>query len=119
MPPASASASASALPAVSESVAATAGVSVKAPATLLADQAQNFVDTVWPALQKAGPAAGAAAIQLDLSALTRFDSSAVAALVALSRRAFSQSVALRYLNVPANLRKLAALYGVDGVLFGN
>ena len=102
----------------SASVTASPALPLKAPVKLLADQAQNFVDTVWPALQKAGPAVGAP-IQLDLAPLTQFDSSAVAALVALSRRAFSQSVALRYLNVPANLRKLAALYGVDGVLFGN
>lgn len=52
---------------------------------------------------------------VDLAALERFDSAAVAVLVAL-RREFGGR--LRLGNPPANLRKLAALYGVDELLFG-
>jgi ABC-type transporter Mla MlaB component len=50
----------------------------------------------------------------DLSGLARFDSAAVAVLVAL-RREFGAN--LRFIDPPANLRKLAAVYGVDRVLF--
>ena len=68
------------------------------------------------------PAALAAARQamrgsggrLDLSGLERFDSAAVAVLVAL-RREWGPSAA--FLSPPANLRKLASLYGVAALLF--
>lgn len=52
---------------------------------------------------------------LDLAPLARFDSSAVAVLVALRREAGSGVV---FRNPPPNLRKLASLYGVEAVLFG-
>jgi phospholipid transport system transporter-binding protein len=58
---------------------------------------------------RAGPAA------LDLSPLARFDSAAVAVLVALRREA---GTGLLLRNPPPNLRKLASLYGVEAVLFG-
>jgi ABC-type transporter Mla MlaB component len=56
-----------------------------------------------------------AASSVDLGPLARFDSAAVAVLVAL-RREFG--AALRLGNPPPNLRKLASLYGVDELLFG-
>jgi len=43
-----------------------------------------------------------------------FDSAALAVLAALRRDAGGP---LRFANPPANLRKLAALYGVDALLF--
>lgn len=52
---------------------------------------------------------------IDLAPLARFDSAAVAVLVAL-RREGGPAVAFR--NVPPNLRKLASLYGVEAALFG-
>jgi ABC-type transporter Mla MlaB component len=52
---------------------------------------------------------------VDLAPLARFDSAAVAVLVAL-RREFGPG--LRLGNAPQNLRKLASLYGVDELLFG-
>jgi phospholipid transport system transporter-binding protein len=57
----------------------------------------------------------AAAGQIDLAGLQQFDSSALAVLVAL-RREFGGGIGFR--NPTANLRTLAGLYGVDGLLFG-
>ena len=55
-------------------------------------------------------------ITLDCTTLTQFDSTAVAALLALQRRCAATNTKLRCVNLPANLRKLAALYGVDGLI---
>jgi hypothetical protein len=53
---------------------------------------------------------------IDLAGLTVFDSAALAVLAALRRQAAGP---LHFANPPANLRKLAALYGVDALLFGS
>jgi phospholipid transport system transporter-binding protein len=53
--------------------------------------------------------------EFDLGALEEYDSSVVAILLEIRRAAGSDGV--RFLNVPANLRKLASLYGVDPLLF--
>ncbi len=53
----------------------------------------------------------------DLSACTDFDSSLLALLLELQRRAAARGVATRVVSVPANLRKLAALYGAESLLF--
>ena len=53
---------------------------------------------------------------VDLAVLEHFDSGAVAVLVAL-RREFGDR--LRLDRPPPNLRKLAALYGVEALLFGD
>ena len=67
------------------------------------------------ALDSARAALRAAPGPLDLSPLGRFDSTAVAVLVALRREA---GPGLAFRNVPPNLRKLASLYGVESILFG-
>ena len=51
---------------------------------------------------------------IDLAGLTVFDSAALAVLAALRR---DLGGSLRFANPPANLRKLAALYGVEALLF--
>ncbi len=51
----------------------------------------------------------------DLAPLAEYDSAAIAVLLGI-RRAPGGGAA-RFLNVPANLRKLANLYGVDSLLF--
>lgn len=56
-------------------------------------------------------AAGAAAV--DCAALTQFDSSALAVLLAWRREAQARGRALDILNVPAGLASLAQVYGVD------
>ena len=50
--------------------------------------------------------------EIDLARLGAFDSSAVAVLVALARRAVREGRALRFLGFPPGLRALATLYGV-------
>jgi len=61
-----------------------------------------------------GSASGSASGSIDLAGLTVFDSAALAVLAALRRDAGGP---LRFANPPANLRKLAALYGVEALLF--
>lgn len=51
----------------------------------------------------------------DLAGLVQYDSAALTVLLAIRRSAHGASA--RFLNVPANLRKLASLYGVDPLLF--
>lgn len=53
--------------------------------------------------------------EFDLGALAEYDSSVVAVLLEIRRAVGSEGA--RFLNVPANLRKLASLYGVDPLLF--
>ena len=57
-----------------------------------------------------------AAVTIDCAALTEFDSTAVATILALQRRCSLANKTLRCVNLPANLRKLAALYGVDSLI---
>jgi phospholipid transport system transporter-binding protein len=58
--------------------------------------------------------AGTAAI--DLGGLQRFDSTAVAALLAWRRAAAARGVALQISGIPDGLQSLARLYGVDHLL---
>lgn len=53
--------------------------------------------------------------EFDLGPLAEYDSSVVAVLLEIRRAAGPGGA--RFLNVPANLRKLASLYGVDPLLF--
>ncbi|MEW9898878.1 STAS domain-containing protein [Chitinivorax sp. PXF-14] len=53
---------------------------------------------------------------LDLAEVNEVDSSAIALVLAWLRRAEEQSIVLRCENVPANLRSLAALYGVEAIV---
>jgi phospholipid transport system transporter-binding protein len=52
----------------------------------------------------------------DLADLQVADSSAVALLLAWKRAARKAGVSLAYVNMPAGLQSLAALYGVDEFL---
>jgi len=53
---------------------------------------------------------------VDLSGLAAVDSSAVAVLLALSRRAQEEGKRLAFTEVPAALRALADLYSVEALL---
>jgi phospholipid transport system transporter-binding protein len=77
--------------------------------------AEITLDVAPAALEAARAALRQASGPLDLSPLQRFDSTAVAVLVALRRDA---GPGLAFRNAPPNLRKLASLYGVEAVLFG-
>ncbi len=50
--------------------------------------------------------------EIDLQQLQRFDSTAVAALLAWHRQAAAQGVPLRVANLPQGLESLAKVYGV-------
>jgi phospholipid transport system transporter-binding protein len=53
---------------------------------------------------------------VDASALEHFDSSALAVLLDARREALAQGMAFAVTGMPARLRALAALYGVDGLM---
>ena len=52
----------------------------------------------------------------DFSAMTRADSAALAVMIALKRRAAAQGSALSIEGVPASLRSLAVVYGVENLI---
>ena len=54
--------------------------------------------------------------EVDLDDLVAIDSSAVAVLVALDRRAAEEGKPLRYVQVPAAVTALAEVYGVEWIL---
>jgi len=54
--------------------------------------------------------------EVDLSGMVAVDSSAVAVLLALSRRAQEEGKPLAFIKVPAPLRALADLYSVEDLL---
>jgi phospholipid transport system transporter-binding protein len=53
---------------------------------------------------------------VDLGGLTHADSSALAVVLAVKRRAALEGRTLQVRDVPASLRSLAIVYGVDGLL---
>ena len=55
-------------------------------------------------------------VTIDLAGVTEVDSTAVSLLLEWRRQAASASRALRYTNLPANLKSLAKLYGVTELL---
>jgi phospholipid transport system transporter-binding protein len=72
--------------------------------------------TASAALEQGYAAIQAGTTEFDLGSVGAADSSAVALLLAWQRRARAAGQPLVYLNVPASLRKLASLYGVDELL---
>lgn len=79
------------------------------------------IETLTVINAKAALDQGLAAIQagqtvFDLGTVKTADSSAVAVLLAWKRAARKAGVALSYVNLPASLQSLAALYGVDAFL---
>lgn len=69
-----------------------------------------------PALRAGLRAIAGGQTEIDLAQLTTVDSAAVATLAAWRRAARAAGQPLRFLNFPANLRSLAHLYGVEGLL---
>ena len=83
------------------------------PVTLTAREARNTLRMLKQALEKEG---GDGAVVVDAGPLQRFDSSALAVLLELDRRAqaWGRDFAIR--SAPAKLAALAKLYGVDALL---
>ncbi|AIO31470.1 STAS domain-containing protein [Burkholderia pseudomultivorans] len=61
---------------------------------------------------------GAGATAVDCAALTQFDSSALAVLLAWQRAAKARGASLDILNLPPKLASLARAYGVDALIEG-
>jgi len=79
------------------------------------------IDSLTVVNAKAALGQGFAAIKagqtvFDLGTVQAADSSAVAVLLAWKRAARKAGAALAYINLPASLQSLAALYGVDDFL---
>ncbi|MBI3042484.1 MAG: STAS domain-containing protein [Betaproteobacteria bacterium] len=55
-------------------------------------------------------------VTVDLGAVTEVDSSALSLLLEWRREAGRHGRTIRYLNLPANLKSLAQLYGVTELL---
>jgi phospholipid transport system transporter-binding protein len=68
-------------------------------------------------LAQAAPRQGAAELTIDAAQLRRFDTSALAVLLECRRIAQADGRAFAVRNAPPKLEALAALYGVDALLF--
>ncbi len=68
------------------------------------------------ALEQGCAAIAAGETEFDLGGIKAADSSGIALLLAWQRRALAAGQRLTFVNVPENVLKLAALYGVDGLL---
>ena len=85
---------------------------MKLPPTLTLDTAAGALR----ALHGEPAAAGGAALTIDASALTRFDSAALALLLQARRLAQASGRAFAVHGAPAPLLQLARLYGVQQLL---
>lgn len=74
------------------------------------------VDNVTELLAQGNGLFAAPEVTVDLAAVTDVDSSALSLLLEWRREAARNRRAVRYLNLPANLRSLADLYGVTELL---
>ena len=83
------------------------------PAELTHAQVPGWLAEAQRAVARATPGA---TLVLDARALQVFDSSALAALLALRRALLARGLAWRIEGLPARLRTLAGVYGVDGLL---
>ena len=67
-------------------------------------------------LEEGGRRIAGSQVTIDLSGVTEVDSSALSLLLEWRRRALQAGRTVRYVNVPANLRSLAELYGITELL---
>lgn len=72
--------------------------------------------TAPAALEQGDAAIRAGETVFDLGGVKAADSSGVALLLAWQRRAVAAGHRLSFINVPENVRTLAALYGVDTLI---
>lgn len=74
------------------------------------------VDNVVALLAQGNGLFNSPQVTVDLSSVTEVDSSALSLLLEWRREAGRNQRAVRYLNLPANLKSLAQLYGVTELL---
>lgn len=90
---------------------------LKLPAQLTHDQALACVADLKKAWPQAMAAAGSGQpVVLDASLLERFDSSALAVLLACRRMALASGQGLAVRGLPPRLRQLAGLYGIGELI---
>ncbi|THU01471.1 STAS domain-containing protein [Lampropedia puyangensis] len=90
-------------------------LNLQLPLRLTRDEVVNWVRSIEPQLKQAK--ASGQAIAVDASALKQFDSSALAAILAVHREA--QSLGLAFAGVQgmsATLQSLAQVYGIEELL---
>ena len=73
-------------------------------------------DTAAEVFASSGALALPANGSVDFSDMTRADSTALAVIIALKRRAIAQGRPLSIAGVPASLRSLAVVYGVENLI---
>jgi phospholipid transport system transporter-binding protein len=87
------------------------------PAQLTHDQASGCVADLKRALPQAMAAVGPGQpVVLDASPLERFDSSALAVLLACRRMALASGQGMVVQGLPPRLRQLAGLYGIGELI---
>ena len=82
------------------------------PATLTQSLASACLAAQLPALRSEN----GDTVQVDASALSQFDSSALAVLLAFRRDALALGKGFAVVGLPPRLANLAVLYGIDGLL---
>jgi len=88
--------------------------SIALPAVLMQAQAQAVADDLAASLT-AQLAQGGEAV-LDASALTQFDSSALAVILACRRAVLDKGAQLRVTGLPERAQALAKVYGLSALL---
>jgi phospholipid transport system transporter-binding protein len=84
------------------------------PVELMHEQAAACVRELVASVRQGGRATAEWA--LDAGALQRFDSCAIAVILAVRREVQAQGSAVRLVNAPARLQSLARLYGIDALV---
>ena len=85
--------------------------SVALPAVVMQAQAQSMADGLAPLLAACVVEGGEAV--LDASSLVRFDSSALAVILACRRAVLAKGAQLRITGLPARAQALAKAYGLS------
>ena len=67
-------------------------------------------------LEEGGRQIAGSQVTIDLSSVEEVDSTAVSLLLEWRRQALRDNRTVRYVNLPANLKSLAELYGVTELL---
>lgn len=88
--------------------------SVALPAVLMQAEAQAVANELAPLLGACVSQGGEAV--LDASALLRFDSSALAVILACRRAVLARGAQLRIVGLPVRAQSLAKVYGLSALL---
>jgi phospholipid transport system transporter-binding protein len=87
--------------------------SMRLPGQITLREARSVLDLLGTELTAQPGGASAGEVEVDASALTQFDSSALGVLVGLHRCAVASGRRLHLVGMPPRLTELARLYGVS------